>query len=145
MTVVTHYYPTTTTRVHTAPTPRRRHHKLSRRFLRDGRRAAAVRAVIAGLLYHDGWAPTLATAVAACGSNISYVRAAIVLLRHNDRLLIDAVLGGTISILEAARKVQPLVKLRDAYRAAHPNDRIDWARSEGAEKIFTDVLVPAIT
>jgi hypothetical protein len=54
------------------------------------------------------------------------------------------VLGGTVSILDAARKVRPLVDLRTAYQAASHIDRVNWARVEGAEKLFADVLEPAI-
>jgi hypothetical protein len=64
-----------------------------------------------------------------CGSNIRYVRAAIILLKHGDQNLINQVLLGECSILVAAASVAPLVKLLDAYKAASP----------GTQMIFSDI------
>jgi len=122
----------------------RRRNKSSRRHFRNGQRAAALRAITAGRLYLDKAVPTLAAAASACGSNVNYVQAAVVLLRYGDNVLIEAVLNGAASILEAAHARRPVVELTRAYRTADPVDRILWAEREGVEKIFTDVLEPAI-
>jgi hypothetical protein len=122
----------------------RRRNKSSRRHFRNGQRAAALRAITAGRLYIAGSAPTLATAAACCGSNVVYLRAALVLLKHDDNVLFNAVLGGMVSILDAAREVRPVVELREAYRAAGYTDRVNWARREGVETIFNDAIAPAI-
>jgi hypothetical protein len=64
-----------------------------------------------------------------CGSNVRYVRAAIVLLNHGDQNLIDRALHGKCPILIAAASVASLVKLLDVFKTASP----------GTRAIFSDV------
>jgi hypothetical protein len=99
---------------------RRRSRQSSRRHFRSGQRAAVVRAATAAKLYLEKSVPTLAAAAEACGTNVAYVRAAVALLKAED----------------------PSLLLVNAYRSATDEDRVAWARAEGAEHIF-DVLVAA--
>jgi hypothetical protein len=78
----------------TSSTPVRRRHQSSRRQFRDGQCAAALRAITAARLYLNKTVPTLALAAASCGSNVNYVRAAIVILQSEKGNLLSRVLAG---------------------------------------------------
>ena len=122
---------------------RPRQRQSARRHLDHGHRRAAVRAFTAARLYlTDDAVPTLAAAAESCGSNVVYVRAAIILMRADNASLTGDVLAGQVPILQAAAQVRPVVDLVTAYREAKDPDRVAFARVCGAEAIF-NVLVAA--
>jgi hypothetical protein len=121
---------------------RRRRWSARQHFLRDGQRAAVLRAITAARGYLDGTFPTLCVAAQSCGTNPTYVRAAITLLRAEDPLLLHRVLRGWYPLVKTAAQIEPRVKLVRAYHSASDEDRVAWARAEGAERVF-DVLVQA--
>jgi len=84
----------------------------------------------------------LQAAAEACGSNVKYIQAAIVLLRADNASLVRDVRRGNISLLQAAREAQRLVNLITAYRAATDPDRVAFAKAVGVETVF-DPLVAA--
>ena len=119
-----------------------RRHRSARRHFRNGQRAAPLRAITAAKLYRSGEPRTLAKAAEACGSNAKYVKAATVLLKAGDEVLLNRVLAGDEPLLAAAIKAKPTADLISAYRSANNADRVAFARICGAEAIF-DVLVEA--
>jgi hypothetical protein len=113
------------------------------RQFKNGQRAAALRAITAAGLYDTEPAyDTLATAAAACGSNVPYLRAALALKEHGDERLIRGVMFGHIPLLGAMKEIEPVVRLGRAYRSASTSDRIAFARREGVDNIF-ETLVSA--
>jgi hypothetical protein len=119
-----------------------RRHRSSRRHLRHGQRAAVVRAITAAKLYLDKSASTLAHAAECCGSCVPYVRAATVLVRSEDVILINHVQTGRVSLTEAAAKVARRAELISAYQNAAEEDRVAVFRALNAERVF-DVIVKA--
>jgi hypothetical protein len=71
-------------------------------------RAAALRAITAGRLYLAGTIPNLLEAAESCGSNVQYVRAAIVVLKSENSTLLEHVLRGHFPLLAAASQVERL-------------------------------------
>jgi hypothetical protein len=121
---------------------RPRRQRVCRRF-RHGVCTAALRAVTAARLYLSGTVPNLAKAAVSCGSNVCYVRAAIAVLRSENAELLDFVVHGRVSLLAAARQVEPLVNLIDAYRAANQKDRVASFRTLGPERVFDEIVLAA--
>jgi hypothetical protein len=121
----------------------RRHYRSSRRHFKDGKRAAALRAITAARLYASG-AITLEAAATSCGSNVAYVKAAATLLKAENRALLDNVLIGSVGLLRAAAQVRRLVDFLEAYRKASPEDLVKGARAIGVNKVWADLIEPAI-
>src|SRR5262249_27039540 len=107
----------------TAPnrTPRRTRQS-SRAHTRNGICKAAVRALTGGELYLQG-NMTLEQVVITLGSNAHYVSAAVLLIKPTDTTLINEVVHGNISILAAAKLVEPQVRAFEAFEAACPTDK----------------------
>jgi len=122
--------------------PRRRQRASARRHFRHGCRAAAVRAFTGAKLYLNNAVPTLEAAAEACGSNVAYIQAAIILLKAENASRVQDVVGGRVPILQAAREAARLVNLVTAYRKAQDPDRIAFARACGTEAIL-NVLAAA--
>jgi hypothetical protein len=122
----------------------RRRRQSARRHFRNGHRAAVVRATTAARLYLDGRAPSLAAAAEACGSNITYVRAAIILIQGENTVLMRRVLAGEYPLLAAARDMQKLAELIAAFRRAPSATRVAFARTVGPTTLFDGTLVPAL-
>jgi len=121
-------------------TPRR--YRSARRRFRDGRCAAAVRALTGARLYLSGAVPTLAKAAESTGSCTPYVRAAAILLKADNTGRVQNVVAGHVPLLQAAREAERLVNLVTAYREAKDPDRVAFARACGTEAIL-NVLVQA--
>ncbi len=119
------------------PSPYRRR----RRHMRYGVCAAALRAITAARLYLSGTVPDLIKAAESCGSNVHYVRAAIVVLRAENSVLLDRVLCGHVSLLAAASQVRRLVDLIAAYRAATEKDHVASFRVVGPDRVFDEVVL----
>ena len=124
-----------------SPRPRRTR-RSARRHFRHGQCAAVLRAITAAKLYSTGGITTLEKAAESCGSNISYVRAAIVLLKAENVTLLNRVLSGDAPLVGAAQQAQRMADLISAYRSANYADRVAFVRTCGTDAIF-DVLVEA--
>jgi hypothetical protein len=104
----------------------------SRRHFRCGVCAAALRAMTAARMYlSEGGNITLEEVAARCGSNVAYVRAAVVLIKAGDLILIDRVMSGNIPILTAAKLVEPLVMLLTGHAKASPKVKDDFFEITG--------------
>jgi hypothetical protein len=114
------------------------------RRTRAGQCAAAVGAVTAAGLYLAGHVPNLAVAAVCCGSCVTYVHAAITLLRSENATTLERVLQGQLPLQVAARQVKQLAALVDAYRTAAAADRVAFAKAIGPTVLFDSALVPAI-
>jgi hypothetical protein len=88
--------------------------------------------------------PTLAAAAFACGSNAGYVKAAITLIRSENATLLERVLAGDMPLLAAARQAKQIADLVTAYRAASGANRIEAAKTIGADVLFDEAVVPAL-
>ena len=109
------------------------------RQYRRGRCAAALRALTAAQLYLDDKINTLKAAAKSCGSNVVYVRAAVVLLQAEDVVLVQRALRGAMPLLAAAKVVKHVPALVEAYRASSVDERVRFARAVGAEVLFETV------
>jgi hypothetical protein len=76
----------------------------------------------------------------SCGSNVEYVRAAIVVLRSENSGLLTQVLCGQVPLLAAANQVRRLVDLVVAYRATTEQDHIACFRLAGPDHVFDEVV-----
>jgi hypothetical protein len=135
-------------------THRRRQRASARRHFRYGWRAAAARAFTGAELYLNKTIPSLAVAAVRCGSNVHYVRAAIVLIQDKTRpLLRESVLAGHVSLLAAASQARQLQKLARVsvedmvatWRSWSPEQRAKFGRSVGVAEVWDHAIVPVIT
>jgi hypothetical protein len=122
---------------------RRRGRQSARRRFDHGCRLAALRAITAARL-HLKHGMKVKMAARACGSNTGYVTAAAILLRSENSTLIEKVLHGDVSILDAAHEVQRLGDLVAAYRQASASDHVAFAKAIGPTCLFDSSLVPAL-
>lgn len=120
--------------------PRRPRHRPQ---FRDGQRVAVRHALTAAKIFLHKIEPTVKAAARACGSNVPYVRAALVLLEVGNPVLMTRVLVGQANLLEAARDAQHLAGLVKAYRTAAPADHIEFARLIGPDALFDGAVAPA--
>ena len=118
-------------------------HPRGRRLL-CGTSVAALRALTAAVQYLNGEVPTLGAAVAACGSNVHYVAAAVVLIKANDTALITQVLNGSVPLLRAAKSVEQAVRLVEAFSASSATERRMFGQAVGPSKLFDDAVVAAL-
>jgi hypothetical protein len=123
---------------------RQSRHRSPRRHLRNGERAAVIRAMTAAKLYLDQTAPTVVFAATACGSNAHYVRAAVTLMKAENLTLVDRVAKGHVSLLQAARDVKQLAGRVNAYRTATAADHVAFAHVIGPATLFDNAVAPAI-
>jgi hypothetical protein len=123
--------------------PKKRYRARYRR-LRDGHRLAALRAVTAAHGYLNGQFSSLATAALYCGSCRAYVRAATVLLRAENLVMVEQVSRGQMPLLAAARQLKQIANLVNAYRTAGAADRVAFAKTIGPTTLFDSALVPAL-
>ena len=121
----------------------RRQYRSARRHFRHGLRAAAMRAVTAAKLYASGSASTITIAAASCGSSEAYVKAASILLRAENTVLLERVLRGDIPLLRAATQVKRVADLVAAYRCAGNTDRVAFMRVCGTEDILNELAEAA--
>jgi hypothetical protein len=103
--------------------------------IRQGR--AALRALTGARLLAAGMARTIAEAAACTGSNLTYVHAAVILLKAENEVLIGQVLASRISLPRAAQQAKRVADLIHAYRSASEADIIQ------AVKIVGPMLVAA--
>jgi hypothetical protein len=123
-------------------------HPVRGRRRRPGRRRfrdlAALRAVTAAKLFATGSLPSMVAAAEACGSNPAYVRAAIVLLKSENSVLIDRVLRGHVPLLTAAKEVRRLAEAVHTFRQLTLADRPVFTRIIGPGELFDTTVSPAV-
>jgi hypothetical protein len=102
-----------------------------------------MRAVTAAKLYASGSASTITTAAASCGSSEAYVKAASILLRAENAVLLERVLTGDIPLLRAAAQTKRIADLVAAYRCADGADRVAFMRTCGTEDILNELAEAA--
>jgi hypothetical protein len=66
-----------------------------------------------------------------------------VLHDYGDPELLVAVLAGEVPLLPTAARLKPIVKAMRAFGALSHSDRIEFARREGPERLFNEVIIPA--
>ena len=122
----------------------RRHHPHER--MRDGTCRAAVRAFTAALLYRaPGSKLSLADCALMCNSCVAYIRAALVLLEHDNPALIEQVMHGKINILVAAKPIEAETKLISAFEKAPPKARAAAGVRLGPGVVWDTMVVPSIS
>jgi hypothetical protein len=131
---------------HAPQSDSRRHRQSPRRQFRRGQRAAVLRAITGYYLYTGQpiAAHTLKDAAERTGSNPRYIEAIETILKSEDQFLLDEVLIGRWSLLEAAARVKKRAKLISAFREADPADLRALARTVGPAEIFDNVITPVL-
>jgi hypothetical protein len=132
-------------------THRRRQRASTRRHFRHGWRAAAVRAFTGARLYLNKEAPTLVRAAEDCGSNVHYVRAALVVIKDGADL--GPVLTGHVPLLTAAKQALRRRKAERitveeavvAWRLWSPAQRAEFGRGAGISEIWDDAIIPVMS
>ena len=123
----------------------RRPRQSPRRQFRGGQRAALLRAWTAVRLRNGKPIPrpTLTEAAILCGS-VPYIAALELVVQYDDPRLIDQILRGKIPLMVAANLLRKRGKLVKAFRKASPKDRVAAARVIGPDRIFDEMLAPAL-
>jgi hypothetical protein len=103
--------------------------KVHRRCAR--RHSPALQAITGARLLAAGMARTIAEAAACTGSNLTYVHAAVILLKAENEILVNQVLAGEISLPHAAQRVRHIAALIDAHRRASEADIIQAVKIIG--------------
>src|SRR5262245_11762840 len=129
--------------IHATPSRNKKKYQ-TRRRTQGGQCAAAVRALTAAALYGDGQVPSLAAAALGCGSCVTYVQAALILLRSENVTMLERAVHGQIPLCKAARQIKRVAALVNAYRTAGAADRVVFAKTIGPTTLFDSALVPAI-
>jgi hypothetical protein len=114
---------------------------------RGHRPAGAARRAFAGakaLLGLPIRVKTQAEAAELVGSTRLYVAAAAVLLEAETPTLVESVLRGDVSLLEAAKSVRRRVRLVRAYRQADRSDRKALGEVVGVASVFDDAVAPLL-
>jgi hypothetical protein len=88
---------------------------------------------------------TVATAAQYTRSNSTAIASMAVLNDYGDSDLLNAVVTGEVPFLPTAARIKPLVKAMKAFDDLSHVDRIEFARREGPETLFNEVIVPAST
>jgi len=110
--------------------------------IRHGVRVANLRAITAAKFYVANKDSVTLEGAALChGTNISYLRAAITVLKAGDRNLADRVVQGVLSILTAAKLVKPQVRAIEALKDANPANLAAIYAATG----FTNELAKLLT
>jgi iron only hydrogenase large subunit-like protein len=100
--------------------------------------------VTAAGLYLDNLVPSLAVAALCCGSCITYIQAAIILLQSENETMLERALRGRMPLVAAAKQVKQVANLVTAYRTASATDRVAFAKTVGPTALFDSTLAPAI-
>jgi hypothetical protein len=91
--------------------------------VRDGVCVAALHALCAARQVLDGRSPSIKKAYRACGANLVYTRAAVILLRAGNSALVAEVIAGEVPLLSAAKEVAGRVRLAELFCQSSPEDR----------------------
>jgi hypothetical protein len=87
---------------------------------------------------------TQAEAAELVGSTRPYIAAAAVLLEAGAPALVEGVLCGDVSLLEAAKSVRRRARLIQAYRQADRSDRRALGEVVGVGNVFDDAVAPLL-
>jgi hypothetical protein len=95
----------------------------------------------------------LTAAAERCGSNVLYVRAAIVLIKHETLTGQERVLRGRVPLLVAANQAWRQRKVKDitvdevvmSWRRWTPEQRAEFGRGAGIAEVWDHAIVPAIS
>jgi hypothetical protein len=101
----------------------------------------ALQAITGARLYASGQAENPEVAAACTGSSVAHVRAALAVLKSENKQLLDHALYGDVCLLEAAKSARRVVKLVDAYLGASEQDLVCAAKIAG--RILAPVAVAA--
>jgi hypothetical protein len=116
-----------------------------------------VRAFTGAEIYLARRVPSLAAAAVRCGSNVGYIKAAIVLLQDEPALhsqqTRESVLAGRVPLLAAAREVRKRQKagrvtveeMTATWRAWPPALRATFGREVGISEIWDFAIAPVIS
>jgi hypothetical protein len=85
-----------------------------------------------------------AEAAALVGSTRPYIAAATVLLEAEVPALVEGVIRGDLSLLEAAASVRKRARLVKAYRQADRSDRKALGEVVGVGSVFDDAVAPLL-
>jgi hypothetical protein len=121
-----------------------RHRRQSLPRFRDGYCTAAIRALTGAGLVISGKAPSYRVAALRCGSTVTYIGAAVTLLRSENHSLMAKVAKGQMPLLAAAQQTKRLAKVVSAFRQATAADRVAFAKTIGPSILFDHTLVPAL-
>ena len=86
------------------------------------RQQIALRAVTGARLLATGMVRTVAEAAACTGSSPANVAAAVTIRRAEDHQLLEQVLAGQVSLLQAAKRAKRVAAIVEAYRGASEQD-----------------------
>jgi hypothetical protein len=86
----------------------------------------------------------LVEAAEMTGANTRYVAAALILVKAEASELLEEVKRGRLPLLQAARRVAKVAALVDAFRHADADEKVEFARTVGAEILFDDLVSPAL-
>jgi hypothetical protein len=89
-------------------------------------------------------AKTQAQAAELVGSHQPYIAAAVALLEAEVPALVESVLRGDVSLLEAAGSVRGRARLVRAYRRATPADRKALGAVIGVNHVFDETIAPSL-
>jgi hypothetical protein len=112
-----------------------------------------VRAFTGARLYLDKKAPTLVRAAEDCGSNVQYVRAAIVVIEDGSLHEQALVLAGHLPLLVAANQARqrrraeriPVAEAVAAWRGWTPEQRAEFGRGAGVAEVWDHAIAPVIS
>jgi hypothetical protein len=86
-----------------------------------------------------------AEAAILVASSSAYIAAATALLEAEVPALIESVLSGDVSILEAAdASVRKRARLISAYRGADRGDRMALGKVVGIDRLFDEAIMPSL-
>jgi hypothetical protein len=77
-----------------------------------------------------------------CGTNVTYITAAITVIKSENEDLLKRVRRGDVCLLRAATQVKNRAKLITALRQATPKDRAVAGRVLGVTTIFDELIAP---
>jgi hypothetical protein len=86
--------------------------------------------------------PTLAAAARMCGTNVTYITAAIKVIKSEDQDVLKRVRRGEVCLLRAVTQVKNRAELITTLRQATPEDRVAAGRVLGVTTIFDELVAP---
>jgi hypothetical protein len=111
-----------------------------------------LRAFTGAELYLDKRFTTLAKTAEACGSNVTYIRAALVLIKNGDQMTREEVLTGHLPLLVVANRARRRRKAERitpaeavmGWKRWTPEQRAEFGRVAGVAEIWDCAISPVI-
>jgi hypothetical protein len=112
-----------------------------------------LRAFTGAELYLDKRFTTLAKTAEACGSNVQYLRAALVLIKDGDEMIRESVLTGHMPLLTVANRARRRRKAERitpaeavmGWKRWTPEQRAEFGRVVGVAEVWDHAIVPTIS